>query len=98
MICRGEWYLSNIPYNILDIPLIDWQSKECEQWIVDMKNQRNIPKAIFVYDANKKFITKYEGVTKAPKEWNRNHSTIKKYAKVAGSYNGYIFSYEILHE
>lgn len=97
VIFRGEWYLSNIPYNILDTPLIDWQSKECDQWIVVMNSQRDIKKAVFVYDANKKFITKYEGVTKAQKELNINHSTIKKYAKVAGLYNGYIFSYERLH-
>lgn len=62
-----------------------------------MNSQRDIKKAVFVYDANKKFITKYEGVTKAQKELNINHSTIKKYAKVAGLYNGYIFSYERLH-
>jgi group I intron endonuclease len=97
-IFRGEWYLSNIPYHLLDTPLMDWQSKECEQLIVVMNNQREIKKAVFVYDANKKFITKYEGVTKAEKELNINHSTIKKYAKVGGLYNGYIFSYERLHK
>jgi hypothetical protein len=63
-----------------------------------MNTQREIRKVVFVYDANKKFITKYEGVTKAQKELNINHSTIKKYAKIGGLYNGYIFSYERLHE
>jgi len=67
-IFRGEWYLSNIPYHLLDTPLMDWQSKECEQLIVAMNTQREIRKVVFVYDANKKFITKYEGVTKAQKE------------------------------
>ena len=36
------------------------------------------------------------GVTKAQKALNINHSTIKKYAKINRAYNGYIFSYERL--
>jgi hypothetical protein len=49
-----------------------------------------------VYDTNKKFLCKYEGVTNAQKALNINHSTIKKYAKLGGVFNGYIFSYERL--
>jgi group I intron endonuclease len=98
-IFRGEWYLSNIPYNLSDSPIIEnWHSKECEELIIAINNQSDIRKAVFVYDANKKFITKYEGVTKAQKELSINHSTIKKYAKIGGLYNGYIFSYERLND
>ena len=32
----------------------------------------------------------------AQRALNISHSTIKKYAKVSGDYNGYIFSYERL--
>ena len=32
----------------------------------------------------------------AQRALNISHSTIKKYAKVGGAYNGYIFSYERL--
>ena len=98
-IFRGEWYFTNLPYNINDIPLIDnWNSKEGEKLIYDINDKSNVRKGIFVYDANKNFIGKYEGVTDAQKTFNINHSTIKKYAKINGSYNGYIFSYERLKD
>ena len=96
-IFRGEWYLLNTPYNISDTPLIShWDSKECEQLIVKMNNSSHIKKAVFVYDINKNFICKYDGVTDAQKELKISHSTIKKYANLNGVYNGYIFSYERL--
>lgn len=96
-IFRGEWYLLNIPYNISDTPLIyHWDSKECEELILNVNNQSHIRKAVFVYDANKNLICKYEGVTKAQQALNINHSIIKRNAKIGGTYNGYIFSYERL--
>jgi hypothetical protein len=49
-----------------------------------------------VYDIDKNFICKYNGVTEAKKDLTISHSTIKKYAEIGGSYNGYIFSYERL--
>ena len=51
-----------------------------------------------MYDIDKNFICKYEGVTDAQRALNINHSTIKKYAKIGGVYNGYIFSYERLKD
>lgn len=64
---RGEWYLLNIPYNISDTPLIShWHSKECEQLVVEINKSSLIKKAVFVYDTNKKFIGKYDGVTDYP--------------------------------
>jgi group I intron endonuclease len=98
-IFRGEWYLSNIPYNINDYPSItNWDSDESKQFIETMNSQSHIRKAVFVYDKDKNFIAKYEGVTKAQKDLNINHSTIKKYANIGGNYNGYIFSYERLND
>ena len=97
IIFRGEWYITNIPYSISDTPIISsWSSKECEDLVNEIKFNSHIKKAVFVYNANRKFICKYEGVTDAQKALNINHSTIKKYAKVSGIYNGYIFSYERL--
>ncbi len=61
-----------------------------------MNKNSYIKKAVFVYDLNKKFIEKYEGVTEAERIFKINHSTIKKYAKVSGKYKGYIFSYKRL--
>lgn len=98
-IFRGEWYLSNIPYNLSDTPRIsDWNSKECEELSLNINNHSHIFKAVFVYDINRKFIDKYEGVMAAQRALNISHSTIKKYAKVGGAYRGYIFSYVRLIE
>ena len=98
-IFRGEWYFTNLPYNISDIPFIpNWTLKECEELILNINNNSHIRKAVFVYDINKNFICKYEGVTDAQRALNINHSTIKKYAKLGGIYNDYIFSYERLKD
>jgi group I intron endonuclease len=92
---RGEWYLSNIPYNISDTPKIaNWSSKECEQLLLDINNNSYIKKAIFVYDINRNFIGKYDGVMDAQRALKISHCTIKKYAQINGIYNNYIFSYE----
>ena len=97
IIFRGEWYFTNIPFSIDNTPIIsNWTSKECEELILKINNNSHIRKAVFVYDVNKNFICKYEGVTKAQQAFNINHSIIKKYAKIGGTYNGYIFSYERL--
>jgi group I intron endonuclease len=96
---RGEWYLSNIPYNITDTPLIsNIYSKECDELVLDINNKSHIKKAIFVYDKNKKFIGKYEGVKDAERAFKINHSTIKKYARLSNVYNKLIFSYERLKD
>ena len=98
-IFRGEWYFTNLPYNISDTPFIpNWTLKECEELILNINNNSHIRKAVFVYDINKNFICKYEGVTDAQRALNINHSTIKKYAKLGGIYNDYIFSYERLKD
>jgi group I intron endonuclease len=98
-IFRGEWYFTNLPYNIGDTPFIkNWTLKECEDLILKINSKSHIRKAVFVYDKNKKLISKYEGVTDAQKALNINHSTIKKYAKLGAVYNDYIFSYERLKD
>lgn len=94
-IFRGNWYISYIPYNIEDTPKIEkWTNEETNKLILDIKNNKHIKKAIFVYDLNKNLINKYEGVTKAQKALNINHSIIKEFAKFNKVYNNLIFSYE----
>lgn len=94
-IFRGEWYFSNIPLNISDKPLIlDWCSKECHELVLKIINNNHIRKAVFVYDINLNFISKFDGVKDAERTLNINHSVIKKYASINGKYNEYIFSYE----
>lgn len=62
-----------------DTPLIpNWSSKESNNLILDIINNSNIKKAIFVYNSNKEFIRKFEGVTHAQKELNISHEIIKK--------------------
>lgn len=91
---RGGWYLLNIPYNISDTPLIShWCSKECEQLVVEINKSSHIKKAIFVYDTNKNFIGKYDGVMDAQRALKISHLTIKNSAKIGSVYKGYIFSY-----
>ena len=91
---RGGWYLLNIPYNISDTPLIShWCSKECEQLVVEINKSSHIKKAIFVYDTNKNFIGKYDGVMDAQRALKISHLTIKNCAKIGGVYKEYIFSY-----
>lgn len=98
-IFRGKWYLSNIPYNLTDTPLIcDWYSIQCDKLMLKINNQSYIRKAVFVSDTNKNFLGKYEGVKDAERAFNINHSTIKKHARVGSIYNGYIFSYERLKD
>jgi group I intron endonuclease len=78
---RGEWYFNNLPFNLTDIPLIsNWSSKESNNLNLEIINNSHIKKAIFVYNTNKEFIHKFEGVTHAQKELNINHDIIKKYA------------------
>lgn len=94
---RGEWYLSNIPYNIEDKPNIsNRESKECEELILEISNSVHIKKAVFVYDGDRKFLCKYAGVTEAQKALGISHLTIKNNANLNGQYKGYIFSFERL--
>jgi group I intron endonuclease len=95
---RGEYYLSNLPFNINDIPLIsNWLSSEAKNLIKEIVDNSIIKKAIFVYNSNGEFLAKFEGVTHAQKELNISHDIIKKYALLNMPYKGYIFSYERLN-
>ena len=98
-IFRGEWYLTNTPYNISDSPIISsLNTQKCEQLVLNINNNSDIKKAVFVYDLNKNFIFKYKGVMDAQRALNISHCTIKNYAKVGGTYKGYIYSYERLRD
>lgn len=95
---RGEWYLRNLPINLTETPLIlDNNSKEFNDLILEIINSNHIKKAIFVYNLNKQFIRKFEGVTQAQNELNINHDIIKKYALLNIPYKNFIFSYERLY-
>lgn len=93
---RGEWYFTSMPLTSLDqnTPIItDLNTKEYEELISNMKNSK-IKKAIFVYDLNKNFIAKYDGVMAAAKALHISHNKVSSCAKVSGEYGGYIFRHE----
>ena len=50
-----------------------------------------------MYNLNKEFICKLEGVTHAQKELSVYHDIIKKYALLNTPYKEYIFTYERLN-
>lgn len=96
---RGEWYFTNTPYNISDTPLItNWTCYASQQLVSDIINNSHIKRAVFVYDKNKKFLSKYDGVTSAKKALNISHSIIKKHAELKSAYKDYIFSFERLND
>ena len=92
---RGEWFFSNIPFNLSDVPLIsNWFSIKANNLILDINKNSHIKKAIFVYLLNKEFVKKFDGVTQAKKELHINHDVIKKHALLNKPYGMYVFSYE----
>jgi hypothetical protein len=64
--------------------------------VLEIIDNKHILKAIFVYDKNKKFIKKYDGVTEAGRAYSISHITIKKYAISSKMYRDTYFSYERL--
>nr|UYL26207.1 GIY-YIG endonuclease [Cordyceps militaris] len=95
-IFRGEWYFSNIPYNLEDTPKInDWYNNSKTQILIDdMLKNIHIKRAVYVYDEHKNFVEKYDGVTDAQRALNIGQATIKKYAAIRAVYKNYIFSFE----
>ena len=51
---------------------------------------------MFLYDMNKEFIQRFDGVVQAAKELNMGRATIKRYALQDAPYKGYFFRYERL--
>lgn len=96
---RGGWYFSNLPFNLGDIPLIsNWTSIESNDLILEIKNNSHIKKAIFVYNTDKEFVRKFDGVMHAARELHISHEVIKKCALLGKPYGEYLFSYEILKD
>lgn len=58
-----------------------------------MKNNSHIRKAVFVFNLNKEFLPRFDGLILAAKNLNISQSTIKKHAENNIPYKNYIFSY-----
>ena len=61
---RGEWYFINIFYNIEDSFKIDnwYNNLKIIVLINDMIKNKYIKKVVYVYDENRNFLFKYDGV------------------------------------
>jgi hypothetical protein len=70
-------------------------SAEYTNLIVQMKSQKHIRKAIFVFK-DKKLLCKYNGVMEAEKALKISHETIKLSIEQNTTYKGFTFSYQRL--
>lgn len=57
--------------SLIHPPVIsDWTSVESNNLTLEIKNSSHIKKAVFVYNINKEFIRKFDGVVKAENDFN----------------------------
>lgn len=88
---RSSGYLSKVPFNIDDKPLIEAGSQTYTQLIDQMKTQKHM-KAIFVFK-DETFIAKCDGIMIAAKTLAISHNTIKECILNNTTYKEYRFSY-----
>lgn len=92
---RGEWYFTRILFNKGDTPLIsEYSSMEGKKIVREIKSNSHIRKAVFLFNLNKQYIRRFDGLVLASKELNVSRGTIKKHAKSKIPYKNFIFSYE----
>lgn len=89
---RSSWYFADEPFNISDKPVLAVGTKGYTDLINQMKSQKHILKAIFVFKDGE-FIAKYDGVMAAAKALKIGHNTIKQNIASNTTYRGYRFSY-----
>lgn len=92
LLYRSSWYFSLVPFNDEEKPLIEVPSSEYTNLITQMKSQKHIKKAVFVYKG-KEFLGKYDGIMSVEKALKISHETIKKNIENNTIYKGYNFSY-----
>jgi group I intron endonuclease len=89
---RSSWYLYRIPLNEGEKPLMEVPSPDYAKLIDQMKSQKHIIKAVFVFKDGQ-FLCKYDGIMSAEKALKISHETIKMNIVNKTTYNGYRFSY-----
>lgn len=91
---RGGWYLTKTPFSPLDKPkILDNNSKEFKEFILNIINNKHILRQIFVFDADiLKFLRCYDGVVEYGKSLNIQPNTIKSYLDSGKPFKGYLFS------
>jgi hypothetical protein len=92
LLFRSSWYFSLVPFNGEENPLIEVPSPDYTNLITQMKSQKHIRKAVFVYKDNK-LLGKYDGIMSVEKALKISHDTVKKNIENNTTYKGYNFSY-----
>jgi hypothetical protein len=88
---RSSWYISKLPLNEDEKPLMEVPSPEYSYLIEGMKSQKHIRKAIFVFKDGE-FIKKYDGIMEAERALNISHDTRNYNIENNTMYKGYKFS------
>lgn len=89
---RSSWYISNHLFNDNDKPLMDTSSNAYINLIEEMKSQKHIRKAIFVFKDGE-FLQKYDGIVAIKRDLKISHNVIKSNIEKNTTYKGYRFSY-----
>lgn len=63
----GGWYFSIIPFNIKDTPLFEYNTSEGENIIMEINNNAHVRKPIFLFNSNKEYIKRFDGLVLASK-------------------------------
>ena len=88
---RSSWYISKLPLNEDEKPLMEVSSPGYSNLIEKMKSQKHIRKAIFVFKDGE-YINKYDGIMEAESALNISHHTINSNIENNTAYKGYKFS------
>lgn len=72
---RSSWYVSKVPFNEDEKPLMEFSTPEYLELLDKMKAQKHIRKAIFVFKDGE-FWRKYEGIMEVEKDLKISHDTI----------------------
>ena len=89
---RSSWYFFINPLNEGEKPLMEVPSPDYANLIDQMKSQKHILKAVFVFKDGQ-FLCKYYGVMSSEKSLKISHETIKRNIVNKTTYKGYRFSY-----
>lgn len=91
---RGEWYFTNKPVTIDDVPKYSNQeSKEALDLFNSIKKSIHIRKAVFLLNpVSKECIRSYDGVMECAKDLKVSHNTVKALMSLNGQLGSYILS------
>ncbi len=95
LLFRGSWYIKTNKILLEDTPKYS-SYLNCSELIEDIKINIFIKQPIFVFDKDKNFIRKFDGIMLAELELGIRHEIIKKHVISNLPYDNYIFSFHRL--